>query len=229
MVQSSPSLSTIVIGGGGILGGILTVVTLVTKGIVDKKEAQISDLNQQKSRLEREIQEEKQKSQRLVTEFSERLRNIDAGRLSSEDAVHLREIFSLIQGFEDLQQGFSDCKQAAEWLDIRSKTWVQQACEHVSRKYRDLLPRNKVKAFKDELTLYLAWVHTCLNKHGHTDNTPLSGFIKAPVIESPHPYVAAISYLIDKEDWGELTPDQIAYLREVLMRLRERIGEFFGS
>ncbi|MBF2028373.1 MAG: hypothetical protein IGS48_16670 [Oscillatoriales cyanobacterium C42_A2020_001] len=229
MVQSSPHWSTIVIGSGGILGGILTVVALVTKGIVDKKETQISDLTQRNARLERELAEEQEKSQRLITSFSERLRSIDAGRLSPEDAVRLREIFSLIKGFEDLHQGFSDCKRAAKWLDIRSKTWVQQACESVTRKYRDLVPRDKVKTFKDELTLYLTWVHTCLNEHGHTDNTPLPKFVSDPSITSPHPYVAAVSYLIDKEDWGELTPDQIAYLREVLMRLKERIGESFAS
>ncbi|MBW4579605.1 MAG: hypothetical protein KME42_08545 [Tildeniella nuda ZEHNDER 1965/U140] len=229
MVQSSPSWSTIVVGGGGILGALLTVVTLVTKGIVDKKEVQIGYLTQRNSKLETEIQEERQKSQRLVTDFSERLRNIDAGRLSPEDAVHLREIFNLIKGFENLQQGFSDCKRAAEWLDIRSKAWVQQACEYATQKYSGLLPRGKVKPFKDDLTLYLTWVHTCLSKHGHTDNTPLSDFVKAPVIASPHPYMAAISHLLDKEDWGELTPDQIAYLREVLIRLRERIGESFGN
>lgn len=229
MAQSSPNWPMIVIGSGGILGGILTVVALVTKGIVDKKETQIADLTQRNSRLERELAEEKEKSQRLVTSFSEQLRGIDAGRLSPEDAVRLREIFNLIKGFEDLQQGFSDCKQAAEWLQSRRKIWVQQACEHVTRKYRNLFPRNKLKTFKDELTEYLGWVHTCLSKYGHTANTPLPKSASGLSIKSPHPYVAAVIYLIDKEDWGELTPDQVAYLREVLMRLKEQIGESFAS
>jgi hypothetical protein len=229
MAQSSPNWFTIVVGSGGILSGILAVVALVTKGIIDKKETQITDLTQRNSRLERELEEERDKSKHLIISFSERLRSINAGQLSPEDAVHLREIFNLIKGFEDLQQGFSDCKRAAEWLDSRSKTWVQQASDHVTRKYRNLLPRDRTKLFKDELALYLTWVYTCLSKHGHTDNAPLSHFVKDPVIASPHPYVAAINYFIEKEDWGELTPTQIAYLREVLMRLKEQIGKSFTN
>lgn len=223
MIQSSPNLSMILLGGSGMLGA----VTLVTRGIIDKKEAQISDLTQRNKRLETEIQEEKEKRVRMVADFAKRLTNLDAGRLSPEDAVHLKELFNLIQGFENLQEGFSDCKQAAEWLILRKKAWAKQACEHASRTYRNLVPRDKTNSFEEEIRLYLTWVETCLSKNGHTRNTPLSDFVEVNIISSPHPYAAAISHLLDQGDGGELTSEQIAYLREVLLQLKGKLREIF--
>ncbi|BAY57938.1 hypothetical protein NIES2135_48110 [Leptolyngbya boryana NIES-2135] len=224
MAQNSPNWFAIILGSSGLVG----LVTLVTKGIVDRKDVHIQYLTQRNEDLKEEAKAEKEKAARLVIDIAQRLNNVDTGRFSPEDAVRLKEIFSLLNNFESLSKGFADCKEAAEWLETCKENWVQQASKYTLRSYSNLIPRQKIGRFKEDLTEYLNWVHTCLKKYGgRTQNTPLP--VENPIVESPHPYIAAINYLIDERKWGELTPEQIAYLREVLKRLIDEIRKAFEN
>ena len=201
--------------------GILGVVTLATKGIVDAKEEQIKALDRENQRLKTQLGDERGKSTQLVDELRKALESTDAGRLKLE-------ILNLVNKLDTLQKGFDDCKCAAKWIDARKKIWVDRACKEANRGYPELLSRNKTK-FKENLTRYLDWVFVCLDKQGHTRNMPISDFVSAPAILSPHPYLSAINYLISQEEWGELTPEQIDYLREVLIQLTEKIRYSFRN
>lgn len=223
MAQNSPNWTMLLLGGGG----LLSIVTFVTKGIIDQKQERIEHLNKRNQELDAQIKEEREKSQHLVTVLAEQLKNIDAGRLSPDDAVRFREIFNLLGGIENLQEGFNDCKCAAKWLQACKDRWIQKAYEQASRKYPALISKDKSRLFRGDLKRYLDWVYTCLHEHGHTFNLPLSNFVKSPAISSPHPYIYAVSCLIESNDWGELTSEQIAYLREVLIRLTENIRAEF--
>ncbi|MEO0868190.1 MAG: hypothetical protein AAFY17_07025 [Cyanobacteria bacterium J06642_11] len=227
MTQTVPNWTAIILGGG-LLGAVTSAATLVTKGLVDQKEERIKHLIRNNEALKEQVSGERQKVKEVLDLFREQLHNIDTGNLNAADLLHLQEVFGLIEDFGELVEGFEDCKRAADWLESRKDVWVTASSKQAVSKYKRLLPRSRLKGFKDDLGNYLNWVHACLYIYGgRTANIPISDNVKMPVLTSAHPYIAAINFLIDLEDWGELSPKPRAYLREVLVRLTEQLSNEF--
>ena len=225
MAQTPPDWNIIVMGSSGLLG----VAAFITKSIVDQKEEQVKFVSYRYEALKEQIQQERSKANAMLTEIVETLKDIDAGKLDAVGAARLREAVSIAEEFpSDLEKDTGDCQRAADWLDTCKPDWVQEACKKATRKYPRLVPWNKRKAFRIDIAKYLDWVCICLYRGG-TRSVKLSDFVNVPTISSPHPYIAAITHLIDKNQWGELTSQQRTYLQEVLTRLTEKIQEEFKN
>ncbi len=224
MSQNSPQWIPLLIGGSGLLG----LVTWVTKGIVDKKEAHIQTLKERILQLNEKISEEERKRQLQFDNFAKQLKSIDSGQLGSAEALQLREILNLAEGLAGLREGFSDCRQAAEWVHICRNDWVRRASKEATTNYRNLMPREKLPLFKEDLEQYVNWLSACLNKGGKT-NVPLSEYVDAPAISYSHPYVAAITFLKDSNSYGNLSKEQAGYLKIAFDRLIEKLRKQFAD
>lgn len=223
MAQTPPDWNVILIGGGGLLG----VATFITKSLIDRKEDQVKYVSYRYEELKEQIKLERSKAQAMLSEIAETLKDIDAGKLDAVGAARLREAVRLAEEFPvSLEKETNDCQRAADWLNTCKSVWVKEAFNKAVSKYPRLVPWNKRKAFKTDLLKCLDWVCICLYKGG-TRTVKLSDFVTSPAVKSPHPYIAAITHLINQEQWGELTSQQRAYLQEVLTRLTETIQDKF--
>lgn len=222
MAQNSPgwvtvliSVGGLLIGGGGLFGAIYGGIKLVSKNI--EQHQRIQD-------LEKFLAEAKKKQERLIDEFAEQLGKIDSGQLGTEESFRLRQLMNLTEGLFSLSEGFSHCNRAANWLRIHKTDWTRQASEESINRYRKLIPRDKMKPFREDVGRYLEWAIACLDQGGKT-NIALSDFVAIPSIASDYPYVAAISYLEEGNHYQDLEIEEKKYLKLTLNRLIEKIRE----
>jgi hypothetical protein len=165
----------------------------------------------------------------MLSEIAETLKDIDAGKLDAVGAARLRDAVKLAEEFPvNLEKETVDCQKAADWLNACKGVWVKEASKKAIKKYPRFVPWNKRSGFRTDIARYLDWVGICLYRGG-TRAVKLSDFVNTPAVSSPHPYIAAITHLIDQDQWGELTSHQRAYLQEVLTRLTEQIQDKFKN
>jgi hypothetical protein len=230
--MTQPHWTAIFLGSGGVVGGAIAAITLVTNRLVDQKEERIRGLTRDNDELKSQIAEERHTSNKILGQFRDHLQSMDAGRFSEADKLRLQEAFGLLQELGSVLEGFKDCEKAANWLDSRRHIWAAEASEQAIGKYKRLflLPRNKSAKFQENMEQYLEWVCLCLSKYGgRTVNVPMTEFIKTPAIKAVEPYLFAIKYLADEKDFNELNAMSRAYLRTVLVRSAKQLPSEFGQ
>ena len=233
MLQLPPNWNMILIGGGGLLGGLLGIVTLITKNLVDNKEETIRQLSINCEDWKQKFKDEREKAHNILQGISETLRNIDSGQLDPVGTENLRQALRLTNEYEaiDVLGMYEDCERAGDWIRSCRKLWAKDACRVTFKKHPSLVPWNQRRRFRVDIENYLDWVCFCLYKGGER-TIELSDFVSTPVVRSHHPYMAAIAHLVDKGDkggFGELTPQQKSFLKEALMRLRDQIESRHSS
>lgn len=227
MAQTVPSWTAILLGGG-LLSAVTGISVFVTKGVVDKKDAHIKYLDKLNTDLRDQVGTEKQKAKEILEQFREYLQKTDTDRLDTNDLLRFQEIFGVLEGFGEILEGFENCELAAEWIRIRKDVWVNTSAKKAASRYKRLLPRLKLSGFRKDMRGYLDWAYECLKSHGgRTDNVPITNFVKTPSVPYSHPYISAINYIMDIEDWGELNDMPRAYIKEVLMRLTDQLPSEF--
>lgn len=224
--MTQPHWATILLGGGGIVGGVISAVTLATDRLIKQKDETIKCLTRENDALQSQVTESRHTSNKILEQFREQLQNIDVGRFSDADKLRIQEVFGLLHKFGSVLKGFKDCEHAANWLDKRKQILAAEAAEKAVRRYKHLFlfPRNRGIRFQRDMEQYLEWVCVCLSKYGgRTVNVPITEFIKSSATTSPEPYVFAIKYLIDSTNFSELDPIPREYLREVLARSTKQL------
>lgn len=227
MTQTVPSWTAILLGGG-LLSAVTGISVFVTKGVVDKKDAHIKYLDKLNVDLKDQVSTENQKTKKVFEQFREYLQKTDTNSLDADDLLRFQEIFGVLEDFGEILGGFENCEQAAEWLRIRRDVWVNASTRKAASRYKRLLPRLKLSGFRKDIKGYLDWAYECLKFHGgRTANVPVANFVKTPSVPYSHPYISAINYIIETEDWGELNDVPRAYIKEVLMRLTDQLPSEF--
>lgn len=226
--MTQPHWTAIILGGGGVAGGVISFITLVTNRLIEGKEETIKSLTRENKKLQEKFVEERTRRKDLFDAFEDHLQSIDTNRFSSADMLRIKEVFDLLQEIGDLTEGFEDCEKAAEWLKGRKRAWAVKSSKQAARKYKHLLPWYKLKKFQNDMEQYLDWVCDCLSKYGgRTVNVPITEFMEMPTLTSPYPYIAAINYLIELDNWGELSQQPREYLKEVLALSAEQLPNEF--
>lgn len=211
----------IVLGGGG----LVTVMTFVTKGIVDQKQETISRYDRQCQDLKEEIKAEREKVKSLMSSIAQMLKEVDVSSLDPASAALLGgAIYKAEEPLQNLEEEFRDCEIAAAWIESCKTAWARESSSFACKRYASLVPFRKRGKFKAEIERYLDWAHIYLYK-GAVGDVDISNYVSERTISSPHPYTAAIRQIIDREPWGELSLQQSTFLTEVLMRLIERIND----
>lgn len=224
--MTQPHWTAIFLGSGGVVGGAIAAITLVTNRLIEQKEERIKGLTRDNDELKSQIAEERHTSSKILGQFREHLQSMDAGRFSEADKLRIQEAFGLIQKLGSVLEGFKDCEQAAVWLGSRKQVWATEAAEQAIRRYKQLflLPRSKSPKFQEDMEQYLEWVCLCLTEYGgRTVSVPITKFMHSPAITASEPYLFAIKYLVDEKDFTELSPMSRAYLRTVLVRSAKQL------
>jgi hypothetical protein len=234
MTQTSPNWFTVVLGGGGVMS-LLTLAggyaSFVIKKHIDAIEQQNKNLIIENEGLRRNIENAETELKNAMSEIEhlyatvERIREAE---LSSDDAARLKRVVGNLQDIKSRQKGkrFEEYKIAARWLDYRKSSWVKDASHYAIQKYSKIVPWQRRKKFKQDITGYLDWVYTSLYVYGHA-RLPLSRFVSEPIIKSSFPYVSAIRNIIENKDRGDLTVDQSTYLEGMLEELITKIRNKF--
>lgn len=228
--MTQPHWTAIFLGSGGVVGGLVGAVTLVTNRLVEQKEESIKRLIRDNSDLKSQIDKERFNSGVIVKQFKDHILNIDAGRFSDADQLRIQQVFELIGKLDSFLEGFEDCEQAAIWLSNRKQEWAAEVTERTTKRYKRLflLPRNKSSHFLENIEQYFDWAGVCLSKYGgRTTTVPIREFVKPLATTNPEPYLFAIKHLVDSMDYSDLRAMPRACLRTVFARSAKQLSSEF--
>ena len=113
---SCPSFECVPIA---ITGGILLVaiVSLLTKSVVDAKDADLKSVVERCNEGEKELQTSKATLDNAINEIRDLLKELDATQLDPLTAARIRHAIQLSERFPDsIDRDKSDCRSAGEWL-----------------------------------------------------------------------------------------------------------------
>lgn len=104
----------VILGGGG----LFTVMSFVTKTLVDQKQETINRYSRQCQDLKEEIKAEREKAKDMLGSISELLREVEANKLDPANAALLGSAMRKAEEpLKNLEQEFADCEIAADWVD----------------------------------------------------------------------------------------------------------------
>ncbi len=234
MAQNSPNLLTTILGGSGVLG-ILTLMGGFAGFVVNKH---VAAIEAEKMRLTGDNTTLRQSLGKAETDLKNAIDDVsnvfvlleqqrDAEPLSSEDAARMKRILGQFQRLRLIKE-FEEYKTAARWLNYRKSDWVKEAVRVAVKEHSKLIPRQVRKRFEQDIAAYLNWVCMSLYVYEHA-KAPLSQFVSKPAIQNSFPYSAAIRYLKENRDRGELTLNQSRYLENMLDELLRKLTNEFKN
>lgn len=205
----------------GILTLVGALVAFIVKQLLTNKDVIIDGLNKEVQRYKIKLQEAEQAEEESRNAISELL---DKDNLNSQVLLKLNNIHQLFNRLDDKKKILEEYRKSADWLDFRRQNWIDRASKAAIKKYGRSIPILKRQQFKKDIAGYLHWVYICLYFYGHPD-VPIQDCVNHPTIQAPAPYIYAIKYIKNKEEWGELTREQSNYLKDMFDELIEKLED----
>jgi gas vesicle protein len=231
-VADEPHWVTIVLGGGGIIGGFVSLFTLVRASFKDKQDNRINIWKDRAEQLSKDIErkdkdidkilEQLEKKEKEITDVNNFFQEV-IDKFTPKEQIKIVSIFSsLDQVRNDRREDVEDCITAGKYLKSVKNQWLRSACDGAAKLCRKQINRKNRNDFEADMSGYLDWLIISLIIYRHPD-APLQDFVDLPKIEFLEPYTFAIKYLKENERTDKLSDDQRYWLHRMLDDLSKKI------
>lgn len=168
------------------------------------------------------LREERDQANRIQENLKDRFKGLLERTSDINEIAKLEKISENFKTLDSQIPEFEKCREAAARLQECHEIWLNESSDFALRKYSSLVPNNQKNKFKQDISGFLDWAFISLDLYGHS-RVPLSEYVNNPSKQFVTVYLSAIRYIKDKEDWGELSPEAVNYLKTFLEELDNKI------